>query len=374
MVGGGAGAFFGPVHRTAARLDGRFELVAGAFSSRPEAAGEGAALIAEAARSYPDYRQMIATEARREDGVELIAIVTPNHLHYPVAKAALEAGIAVLCEKPLALDLEQARELAALASERDLLFAVAYTYTGYPMVRQAAAMVRAGELGAIRGAQIRYVQDWLATPVESEGAKQAVWRTDPRLAGPGGCLGDIGTHCYNLLHSVTGLAAVALAADLQTSVPGRMLDDDVQIMLRLENGARAGIWATQVAPAVAKNGLDFHIYGDKGGLEWAQEAPDLLRFTPVGGNSVLMRRGGGGLHPAAVAATRLPAGHPEAYFEALGQLYRDIAEHWTQRSRAPLFGARVADGVAGIAFVETAIASSRSNGAWTAMIPPVIAN
>jgi predicted dehydrogenase len=366
MVGGGPGAFFGAVHRAAARLDGEFELVAGAFSSRPEGVAQSGALLADPSRSYASHTAMIAAESARADGVQLVSVVTPNHLHYPVARDCLQAGISVLCEKPLTLNSAEARHLAVLAAEKGLHFAVAYTYTGYPMVREARALVQSGALGRIRGAQIRYAQDWLAARIEDEGQKQASWRVDPALAGPGGCLGDIGTHCFNMLRGITGLKVLSLSAELRHLVPGRRLDDEIQIALRLEDGATAGIWASQVALGEEKNGLTLHIYGDKGGLFWAQENPDWLHFTPLDEPTRLIRRGSGKLSDAATRATRLPGGHPEGYFEALGQIYRDLAAQMRGETASPPFGASVQDGVEGVAFVEIAVASAAQGGAWAA--------
>ncbi|HEY9212693.1 MAG TPA: Gfo/Idh/MocA family oxidoreductase, partial [Ancylobacter sp.] len=281
MVGGGEGAFIGAVHRIAARLDDQYELVAGALSSTPEKARRsGAALGLDPARVYDDFASMAAAESARADGIEVVAIVTPNHMHAPAATAFLEAGIHVICDKPLTTDLESARALKALAAKSGRIFAVTHNYTGYPMVRQAREMVANGALGDIRVVQVQYAQDWLSERLEDSGQKQAAWRVDPAKAGAGGCIGDIGTHAYNLADFITGVPVAALCAELTTFVEGRRLDDNVQIMLRYANGARGFLWASQVAPG-NENNLAIKIYGTKGGLEWRQEHPNQLHWSPL---------------------------------------------------------------------------------------------
>jgi len=371
MVGGGPGGFIGAVHRIAARLDDRFELVAAALSSDPERA-RAAALDLHIApeRAYGSFAEMAAAEAARKDRIDAVSVVTPNHLHYPVAKAFLEAGIHVICDKPLTTTLEDALDLAQIVHRTGLLFAVTHNYTGHPMVRQAREMVVNGELGAIRVVQVEYAQDWLSTPLEKTGQKQAVWRTDPAQSGPGGSLGDIGTHAYNLACFVTGLTCRELAAELSTFVPGRRVDDNVQIMLRFAEGARGLLWASQVAPG-NQNNLRLRVFGEKAGVEWRQEEPNCLWFAPLGKAPSLIYRAGPAASPVAAHASRVPSGHPEGYLEAFAQLYADMAEQISARieARSPdplsLLVPTVEDGVAGMRFISAVIESSRRNSAWS---------
>jgi predicted dehydrogenase len=369
MVGGGQGAFIGAVHRIAARLDDRFEVVAGALSSDPQRA-EASAREAGIARSYADWREMAQAEAaRKDDGIDAVAIVTPNHLHAPVATAFLEAGIHVICDKPLAVSLAEGQVLAKLAREKNRLLALTHTYSGYPMVRHARELVEAGELGDIRVVQVEYAQDWLSEPLETTGTnKQAGWRTDPQLAGPAGCLGDIGTHAYHLAGFVTGILPESLSAEVHTFVPGRRVDDHVQAMLRYRNGARGMLWASQVASG-AENALRLRVYGTKAGLAFDQENPNDLWFTPLGGASQRLTRG---RVKSAVAphATRVPPGHPEGYLEAFAQLYVDAAlqiealEAGKPLPKESLLLTTVDDGVAGLHFIEAVLGSSAAQGAW----------
>jgi predicted dehydrogenase len=368
MVGGGQGAFIGAVHRIAARLDDRFELVAGALSSDPERA-RVSAVEAGIARSYADWREMARAEAARDDGIDAVAIVTPNHLHAPVATAFLEAGIHVICDKPLAVSLAQGEALAKLAHSRQRLFALTHTYSGYPLVRHARELVERGELGEVRVVQVEYAQDWLAEPVETGGAnKQAGWRTDPALAGPAGCLGDIGTHAYQLAAFVTGMMPQALSAELHTFVPGRRIDDHVQAMLRYANGARGMLWASQVASG-AENALRLRVYGTKAGLAFDQEEPNALWLTPLGGAAERLTRARV-KSPVAAHATRVPAGHPEGYLEAFAQLYKDAALQIDalNEGRAPpaqsLLLTTVDDGVDGLRFIDAVLKSSAADGRW----------
>ncbi|EEA00378.1 oxidoreductase domain protein [Burkholderia sp. H160] len=368
MVGGGQGAFIGAVHRIAARLDDRFELVAGALSSDPERA-RASAVEAGIARSYADWREMARAEAAREDGIDAVAIVTPNHLHAPVATAFLEAGIHVICDKPLAVSLTEGEALAKLARSKKRLFALTHTYSGYPLVRHARELVERGELGELRVVQVEYAQDWLAEPVETTGAnKQAGWRTDPALAGPAGCLGDIGTHAYHLAAFVTGMMPRALSAELHTFVPGRRIDDHVQAMLRYANGARGMLWASQVASG-AENALRLRVYGTKAGLAFDQEEPNALCFTPLGGAAERLTRARV-KSPLAAHATRVPAGHPEGYLEAFAQLYKDAALQIDALNdgRAPpaesLLLTTVDDGVDGLRFIDAVLKSSAADGRW----------
>lgn len=370
MVGGGPGAFIGAVHRIAARLDDRYELVAGALSSDPDRARAGARDLRIAPeRSYASFAEMAAAEARRADRIDVVAIVSPNHLHYPVAKAFLEAGIHVICDKPITTTTEDALDLASIVRRTGLVFGLTHNYTGHPMVRQARQVIADGELGAIRVVQVEYAQDWLTTALERTGQKQALWRTDPAQSGPGGCLGDIGTHAFNLAEFVTGLHCEQLAADLSSFVPGRKVDDNAQMLLRFSHGVRGMLWASQVAPG-NENNLRLRIYGEKAGLKWKQEDPNYLCFTPFDKPPVLIRRSGAGATAVAAHASRIPAGHPEGYLEAFAQLYTDLAEQISAKidGRAPdpssLLVPTVGDGVAEMRFMAAAIKSSRRNSAW----------
>jgi predicted dehydrogenase len=369
MVGGGPGAFIGGVHRTAARLDGRYELMAAALSSVGERSSAFAQEL-QIPRAYRSFEEMASSESKRADGIEVVSIVTPNHLHYTPAKAFLEAGIHVICDKPLTTTLEDALSLAAMVKRTGLVFGLTHNYTGHPMVRQAREMVLAGEVGPIRIVQVEYVQDWLSTPLEKTGHKQAEWRTDPARSGPAGSLGDIGTHAFNLACFVTGLACEQVAADVSTFVPLRRLDDNVHVMLRFSKGAKGGLWASQVAPG-NENNLHLRVYGEKAGLEWRQEDPNELIFTPLGQPRRTIRRGSAGTGRAAAHATRIPSGHPEGYLEAFAQLYTDLAEQITAKieKRPPnpdsLLVPGVEEGVDEVRFIEAVLQSSRNGSAWT---------
>lgn len=367
MVGGGEGAFIGAVHRIAARLDDHYELVAGALSSTPDKALRSAAAIG-LPRSYADYTTMAREEAARPDGIEAVAIVTPNDQHAPAAEAFLRAGIHVICDKPVTTTLADAERLRALARSTGRLFAVTYNYSGYPMVRHARQMVREGALGDIRLVQVEYPQDWLTELLETTGQKQAAWRTDPARAGAGGCVGDIGTHAYQLASFVTGLVPTQLCAELSTLVPGRALDDNVQMLLRYANGARGMLWASQVAPG-NENALRLRVYGSKGGLEWQQEHPNQLRFSPFGEAPRTLSRGTSSAGSAAARVTRLPSGHPEGYFEGFATLYTEIAHaiHAAREGRPLPAGVdfpTIEDGVHGVAFIEAAVRSAAAGAAW----------
>ena len=369
MVGGGRDAFIGAVHRIAARMDDHFELVAGAFSSTEEKSLASAAdLGIDPKRAYGDFRQMAMREARLKDGIEAVAIVTPNHLHATVAKEFLRRGIHVICDKPLTSKLFDARSLQRAAERSDALFVLTHNYTGYPMVRQAREMVAAGELGDLRVVQVEYAQDWLSTPLENAGVKQAEWRTDPERSGAGGATGDIGTHAFNLAGFVTGLTLESLCADLDSFVEGRALDDNAHVMLRYEGGAKGMLWCSQVAPG-NENTLTLRVYGSKGGLEWAQEEPNRLWFTPLGEAKRLITRMGAGAGEAAARMSRVPPGHPEGYLEGFANIYAEAAA----AIRSKRDGAEpddnvtyptIQDGVAGVAFVEACVKSSRRRGAW----------
>ncbi|MDW4561742.1 MULTISPECIES: Gfo/Idh/MocA family protein [Aeromonas] len=369
MVGGGQGAFIGAVHRLAARMDDHYELLAAALSADPANARSSAlALGLDPARAYEDYARMARAEAARPDGIEVVAITTPNHLHAPVATAFLEAGIHVICDKPLALTLAEGEELARLARQRRRLFALTHTYSGYPMVRHARELVAAGELGELRYVQVEYLQDWLANPIPPGQNKQADWRADPARAGRAGCLGDIGTHAYQLAAFITGQLPNALAAELHSFVPGRLVDDHLQVWLRYPEGMRGSLNASQVASG-EENRLQIRLYGDKASLIFRQEAPNELWLTPIGGASQRLTRGRVE-SDAARHASRVPAGHPEGYLEAFAQLYTDAALqiHALAAGEAPppesLALTTVEDGVAGMRFIETSLASHAANGRW----------
>jgi predicted dehydrogenase len=371
MVGGGQGAFIGAVHRIAARLDDRYELVAGALSSDAErAAASAAELHIGADRAYGDYTEMARREAARDDGIDAVAIVTPNHLHARIAMAFLDAGIHVICDKPMTTTLADALALVERVKKSGCLFALTHNYSGYPMVRQAREMVAAGELGEIRVVQAEYPQDWLSTDLEASGQKQAAWRVDPARAGAGGSLGDIGTHAEHLARFVTGLELAAVSADLTTFVPNRRLDDNAHVLLRYTNGARGMLWSSQVAPG-NENALRLRVYGTKAGLAFSQEHPNQLWFTPLGQQPRLLSRGGPGVGAAAGHATRIPPGHPEGYLEGFAQLYRDVAEQiqarWDKRAPDPLACCvpTAEDGARGMKFIEAVVASSRADGRWT---------
>ncbi len=360
MVGGGTGSFIGYVHRIAARIDGDYELVAGALSSNPATAKESGKNLGLAEdRSYTSYADMAAAESARQDGIEAVAIVTPNHVHVGAAKAFLEAGIHVICDKPLASKLEDARELAGIKPKNGAKFLLTHNYTGYPLMRQARDMVASGKLGKLRLVQAEYPQDWLAEEVHN---KQADWRTDPEKSGIGGCIGDIGTHAYNLARFVTGLQTEAISADLSTFVPGRQVDDNVNIMLRFEGGARGMLWASQVAVG-NENGLLLRVYGEKGGLEWRQDEPNKMWFTEFGQPKQLLTRGGA-ISGGEGAAVRIPAGHPEGYLEAFATLYADFAEVIRSGKDNALLPT-LADGVEGMQFIVAAVHSSQNDSKWT---------
>jgi predicted dehydrogenase len=370
MVGGGQGAFIGAVHRIAARLDDRYELIAGALSSDPERARASAAELRIAPeRAYGSFQEMAAKEAARGDGIDVVAIVTPNHVHHPAAKAFLEAGIHVICDKPMTTTLDDALDLVRTVRRSGLVFGLTHNYTGHPMVREARARVEAGDLGRLRVVQVEYPQDWLTTRLEETGQKQASWRTDPAQAGAGGAIGDIGTHAHNLAAFVTGLEVEQLCADLSTFVAGRRVDDNCNILLRYAGGARGMLWASQVAPG-NENNLKIRVYGDKGGLEWHQEQPNHLHLMPFGQPPQLITRGGPGSGPAAGHVTRIPAGHPEGYLEAFATIYAGCAELIAARleGREPDPAARlvptVEDGARGVSFITAAVESSARGGVW----------
>lgn len=374
MVGGGSGAFIGGVHRMAARLDDHFELVAGALSSTAEKSlASGRELGLDPDRCYGSFEEMAEKEAARADGIEAVSIVTPNHVHYPAAKAFLERGIHVICDKPLTSNLEDAKKLKAVADASKALFVLTHNYTGYPMVRHARELVQSGELGEIRLVQMEYPQDWLAEPIEQTGQKQAAWRTDPKQSGAGGSTGDIGTHAYNLGCFISGLEIEELAADVHTFVAGRQLDDNAHVMMRFKAKgggmpAKGLLWCSQVAVG-HENGLKVRVYGTKAGIEWVQADPTYLWFTRLGEPKQLITRGGAGAGAAAQRVTRIPSGHPEGYLEAFATIYSEAAAAINAaRTGTPVDPAvtypTIDDGVKGVAFVEACVASSRQNGAW----------
>lgn len=368
MVGGGNDAFIGGVHRIAARIDDRFDLVAGALSSTPEKSAASAEALG-IPRSYGSFTEMAEAEAAREDGIEAVSIVTPNHVHAAAAKAFLAKGIHVICDKPLTSTMEDAAALKKAVADSDALFVLTHNYTGYPMIRQARAMVQAGDLGDIRIVQAEYPQDWLTSPVEIEGVKQAEWRTDPKRSGAGGSVGDIGTHAHNLACFVSGLTVETLAADLQAFGAGRTLDDNAHVMLRFNKGARGMLWSSQVAPG-NENALKLRVYGSKGGLEWSQEDPNYLWFTPHGKPKQLLTRGGAGSNDAAAAVSRVPPGHPEGYLEGFATIYNEAADAiravQAGAGRTSAMGALpgIAEGMAGMSFIDACVRSSASDAAW----------
>lgn len=369
MVGGGRGSFIGGVHRIAARMDGHFDVLAGTLSSDPERARASAADAGIAPdRAYGSVQEMIAREADRPDGIEVVAVVTPNHLHFEAAKACLEAGLHVICDKPVTSTVADAVTLAAIVERSGKLFVLTHNYTGYPMVRQMRAMVAAGEIGDLRVIHAEYAQDWLATPLETQGHAGAAWRTDPARSGAGGCIGDIGTHAYNLAAFVTGAEPASLLADLTTFGPGRRLDDNAGILLRYANGARGLLWATQIAVG-NENHAVLRVYGTRGGLEWCQEEPNRLWFTRQGEAKRLLSRNGAEAWPEAVASSRIPAGHPEGFLEAFANIYVEAAAAMRAARDGGSVGGSlyptVQDGVRGLRFIEACVASSATDSRWT---------
>ena len=371
MVGGGRDAFIGAVHRMASRLDDRFVLVAGALSSDPQRAAHSATdLGLPSDRTYSEYALMAAAEAARVDGIEAVAVVTPNHLHVPVARAFLAAGIDVICDKPLSASLDEALALADDVRRSGLVFAVTYNNTGHAMVRQAREMIQAGELGRLRLIQVEYAQGWLATPLETTGHKQATWRLDPSRSGIGGAISDIGTHASNLAAYVTGQDPSEVCAELSRMVPGRALDDNAGVLLRYASGARGMLWASQVAVG-CENALCLRVYGETGGIAWRQEQPGELIVTRLGQSERRLTKGGPDSVPAASRATRTPAGHPDGYLDAFATIYADAAELIAARrdGRAPDPAAAtipgVAEGLAAMAFVDAVVRSSEAGGIWT---------
>ncbi|MCM2457183.1 Gfo/Idh/MocA family oxidoreductase [Rhizobium sp. CG4] len=365
MVGGGQGAFIGAVHRIAARLDDRYELVAGALSSEPARANASAVMLGiEADRSYASFEDMAVAEAARADGIEAVAIVTPNHLHFAPSKLFLEKGIHVICDKPVTATIEEAKKLAEIVKASDNLFILTHNYTGYAMLRQMREMIANGAIGKLRHVQAEYAQDWLTEAVETTGVKGAEWRTDPSRSGAGGAIGDIGTHAFNAAAFVTGEIPESIYADLTSFVPGRQLDDSANILLRYASGAKGMLWASQIAVG-NENALSLRVYGDKGGLEWHHRVPDELWFTPYGEPKRLITRNGAGAGPAANRVSRVPSGHPEGYLEGFATIYREaadaiIAKREGNTSSGEGIYPGIDDGLAGLAFIDAAVRSSQT--------------
>src|ERR1700737_3280767 len=371
MVGGGRGAFIGDVHRRAIALDSSAGLVAGSFSRTYEnTLATGRPLGLDSSRLYRSFEEMAEAEAGRRDGIDFAVIVTPNGSHSAPAKACLSRGIPVVCDKPFTTELAEAEELAALARRKDLLLCVTYTYTGYPAVKQAREMIARGDLGELRFVNAEYAQEWLAPPLERDGLhKQAAWRGDPKVTGKSLCVGDIGTHVENMVRTLTGLRISRLCARLDTLVPGRTLDDNASILVDFEGGARGLYWASQVAIG-HDNALRVRVVGSKGAIAWAQEDPNHLAFSQLGKPSELLSRGRDGFYPRAQAYSRIPAGHPEGYFEAFANIYKTFAAALTKKkgggdlSTADLDFPGVEDGISGVRFIDRCVESSRKGPAW----------
>lgn len=375
MVGGGRGAFIGGVHRMAAALDGQIELVCGAFSSNPEKSKASAAdFFIAPERAYGSFAEMIETEKKLPEDIrmDVVSIVTPNHVHFAPAKMALENGFHVVCDKPVTFTLAEAKELEKLVEETGLIFALTHNYTGYPMVKQAKAMIKNGEIGTIRKVVVEYPQGWLATKIEDSGQKQAAWRTDPTKSGASGCMGDIGSHAENLAEYITGLKIKELCADLTTFVNGRLLDDDGNVLLRFESGAKGILHASQISVG-EENDLNIRVYGTKGGLQWRQMEPNTLLVKWMDKPTQIYRTGVGELSPEANAHSRIPAGHPEGYLEAFANIYRNVAFCIQARLKGeevnPLYAdfPTVSDGVRGMEFIGKLVESNEKGAAWVAL-------
>ena len=370
MVGGGKDAFIGGVHRIALRLDGNYELVAGSFSSNFDNSKEtGKDLGLAEDRIYETYQEMAEKESARSDGIHVVAIVTPNHLHVPIAKIFAEKGIHIICDKPLALSSEETIELKNIVQNNKIIFALTHNYTGYPMVRHARSLIQKNDLGSIRVVQAEYPQDWLTTKAEDSGLKQAEWRTDPKRSGDGGCIGDIGTHAFNLIRFITGLEVDELSADIHTFVKGRLLDDNAQIMLRFKGGAKGAIWSSQVAVG-NENNLKIRVFGENGGLEWRQEDPNYLYYTKFGHPTQKITRGSGSASEEANNVTRIPPGHPEGYLEGFANIYSDVYKRLFAQTNKQNYDQSndcyptIYDGVEGMRFIETVLESNNNNSKW----------
>ena len=370
MVGGGKDAFIGGVHRIALRLDGYYELVAGSFSSNFDNSKEtGKNLGLAEDRIYKTYQEMAEKESARSDGIDVVSIVTPNHLHVPIAKIFANKGIHIICDKPLALSSEEAIDLKNIVENKKLIFALTHNYTGYPMVRHARSLIQKGDLGSIRVIQAEYPQDWLTTKVEDNGLKQAEWRTDPKRSGEGGCIGDIGTHAFNLIRFITGLEVDELSADIHTFVKGRLLDDNAQIMLRFKKGAKGAIWSSQVAVG-NENNLKIRVFGENGGLEWKQEDPNYLYHTKFGHPTQRITRGSSSAGKEANEVTRIPPGHPEGYLEGFANIYSDVCKVLFSQINKQNYEhsndcyPTIYDGIEGMRFIETVLESSKNKSKW----------
>ena len=375
MVGGGRGAFIGAVHRIAANIDGQIELVAGAFSADPEKSkASGADLFLAPGRVYGSYQELVAKEAAlpADQRIDFVAIVTPNHVHFPAAKAALEGGFHVLSDKPATFDLAEAKELAAIVKKSGLLYGLTHNYTGYPLIKEARELVHSGKLGKIRKVVVEYPQGWLATRIEASGQKQAAWRTDPKRSGAAGCIGDIGTHAENLAEYVTGLQISELAADITAFVKGRKLDDDGNVLLRFKGGAKGVLHASQISVG-EENNLSLRVYGELGGLEWHQREPNTMLVKWPDQPMQVYRTANGYLSAAAKAAGRTPPAHPEGYLEAFANIYKNFAAAIRARNEGrklakddpALDFPKITDGVRGMAFIEAVVKSSKANSTWT---------
>ena len=370
MVGGGKDAFIGGVHRIALRLDGNYELVAGSFSSNFDNSKEtGKDLGLAEDRIYETYQEMAEKESARSDGIHVVAIVTPNHLHVPIAKIFAEKSIHIICDKPLALSSREAIELKNIVENKKIIFALTHNYTGYPMVRHARSLIQKSDLGSIRVVQAEYPQDWLTTKAEDSGLKQAEWRTDPKRSGDGGCIGDIGTHAFNLIRFITGLEVDELSADIHTFVKGRLLDDNAQIMLRFKGGAKGAIWSSQVAVG-NENNLKIRVFGENAGLEWRQEDPNYLYYTKFGHPTQKITRGSGSASEEANNVTRIPPGHPEGYLEGFANIYSDVYKRLFAQTNKQNYDQSndcyptIYDGIEGMEFIETVLKSSNNNSKW----------
>ncbi|MBN1836181.1 MAG: Gfo/Idh/MocA family oxidoreductase [Spirochaetales bacterium] len=370
MVGGGPGAFIGGVHRMVAALDQKMELVAGAFSSSPEKSRQqGAELLLDPKRVYGSYQEMVEKEAKLPEGqrIDFVSIVTPNYMHFPPAKAFLEAGFNVVCDKPMTTTVEEAEELCRLVTKHGAVFALTHNYTGYPLVKQARAFVKEGKLGKIRKVVVEYPQGWLSTPVDVEGQKQAEWRTDPARAGVSSCMGDLGSHAENLARYITGLEIEELCADMTTFVPGRRLEDDANVLIHYQGGARGVLYASQISPG-EENNLRIRVYGEEGALEWHQENPNYLYLRYLDRPSEVYTRGSGYLGEAAQAATRIPTGHPEGYLEAFANIYKAAGNTMIARisgakpTAMDLDFPSVQDGAVGVSFIHKTVESGRKRG------------
>ncbi|AJQ93151.1 Gfo/Idh/MocA family protein [Gynuella sunshinyii] len=364
MVGGGEGAFIGEVHRWAACLDGHYQLVAAALSSDPER-NRRSGMQLNIDRLYDDYHHMAQQESEREDGIQVVSIVTPNHLHADIAITFLRQGIHVICDKPMTATMEQALELKQVAESSPAAFLLTHNYSAYPLVREARHLIAQGRLGKIRSVQVNYVQDWLTADLERQGNKQAGWRTDKSQAGAGGCLGDIGTHAYQLACFMINAQADTVLADLSCWGEGRILDDEANVLIRFNNGAKGHLWATQVAPG-NENNLSIEIYGDQGGLRWQQENPNELELSLFGEPTQRLTRGAGYLSDSAKSVTRTPGGHPEGYLEAFANLYREFSDCLNQQQSDSLLP-DIYDGLQGVAFVYAAVNSASRGNVWTSL-------